>query len=135
MSEKVTGNGAGRDRPWLIRTYSEHSSAAASNALYHTNFARGQTGFSVALDLPTQMGYDSDHPMALGEVGKVGVPVAHLGDMEALFEGIPLERMNTAMTINATAPWLLALYVAMAERRGLARRALTGTVQNDILKE
>ncbi len=135
MSEKATGNGAGRDRPWLIRTYSGHSSAAASNALYHTNLARGQTGLSVAFDLPTQMGYDSDHPMSRGEVGKVGVPVAHLGDMEALFDAIPLERMNTSMTINATAPWLLALYVAVAEKRGIARAALSGTVQNDVLKE
>ncbi len=124
-----------RDSPWLIRTYSGHSSAKASNALYRTNLARGQTGLSVAFDLPTQTGYDADHPLARGEVGKVGVPVSHLGDMEALFEGLPLDRMNTSMTINATAPWLLALYVAAAERQGVARSALCGTVQNDIIKE
>jgi len=125
----------GRDRPWLLRTYAGHSTAAASNALYRANLARGQTGLSVAFDLPTQTGYDCDHPLARGEVGKVGVPVGHLGDMRALFEGIPLERMNTSMTINATAPWLLALYVAVAEERGIARASLAGTTQNDILKE
>ncbi|MFI5021808.1 MAG: methylmalonyl-CoA mutase family protein [Alphaproteobacteria bacterium] len=124
-----------RDEPWLIRTYSGHSSAKASNELYRTNLARGQTGLSVAFDLPTQTGYDSDHPLARGEVGKVGVPVSHLGDMMALFEGIPLARMNTSMTINATAPWLLALYVAAAERQGAARRELCGTTQNDLVKE
>jgi (2R)-ethylmalonyl-CoA mutase len=124
-----------RDEPWLFRTYSGHSSAAASNALYRTNLARGQTGLSIAFDLPTQTGYDSDHPLAKGEVGKVGVPVAHLGDMQALFAGIPLERMNTSMTINATAPWLLALYIAAAEAQGAARRALQGTTQNDVIKE
>jgi (2R)-ethylmalonyl-CoA mutase len=124
-----------RDEPWLIRTYSGHSSAAASNALYRTNLARGQTGLSVAFDLPTQTGYDSDHPLALGEVGKVGVPIGHLGDMRALFEGIPLARMNTSMTINATAPWLLALYIAVAEEQGVSRAELAGTTQNDILKE
>ena len=124
-----------RDRPWLIRTYAGHSTAAASNALYRKNLAHGQTGLSVAFDLPTQTGYDSDHPLAKGEVGKVGVPVCHLGDMRALFEGIPLERMNTSMTINATAPWLLALYVALAEQRGIARDQLSGTTQNDIIKE
>jgi len=124
-----------RDQPWLIRTYSGHSSAKASNELYRTNLARGQTGLSVAFDLPTQTGYDSDHPLARGEVGKVGVPIGHLGDMEALFQGIPLGRMNTSMTINATAPWLLALYVAAAERQGAQRRDLAGTVQNDIIKE
>ncbi|HEX7967753.1 MAG TPA: protein meaA, partial [Stellaceae bacterium] len=128
-------NQAQRDEPWLIRTYSGHSSAAASNALYRTNLQRGQTGLSVAFDLPTQTGYDSDHPLARGEVGKVGVPVAHLGDMRALFEGIPLQRMNTSMTINATAPWLLALYIAAAESQGAARRALAGTTQNDVIKE
>src|SRR5690606_21092430 len=106
-----------RDTPWLIRTYSGHSSAKASNALYRTNLARGQTGLSVAFDLPTQTGYDADHPLARGEVGKVGVPISHLGDMEVLFDGLPLDRMNTSMTINATAPWLLALYVAAAERQ------------------
>jgi (2R)-ethylmalonyl-CoA mutase len=124
-----------REQPWLFRTYSGHSSAAASNALYRTNLARGQTGLSVAFDLPTQTGYDADHPLAGGEVGKVGVPIGHLGDMMALFEGIPLERMNTSMTINATAPWLFALYIAAAERQGANRQALTGTIQNDILKE
>src|SRR5437773_25149 len=118
-----------------MRTYSGHSSARASNALYRTNLARGQTGLSVAFDLPTQTGYDADHPLAKGEVGKVGVPIGHLGDMEALFEGIPLARMNTSMTINATAPWLLALYIAAAERQGAARADLAGTVQNDIVKE
>jgi (2R)-ethylmalonyl-CoA mutase len=132
------GKGAakpGRDQPWVIRTYSGHSSAAASNALYRSNLARGQTGLSVAFDLPTQTGYDSDHALALGEVGKVGVPVCSLGDMERLFEGIPLARMNTSMTINATAPWLLALYVAAAEKQGAKRAELSGTTQNDIIKE
>ncbi len=124
-----------RDKPWLFRTYAGHSTAAASNALYRENLARGQTGLSVAFDLPTQTGYDADHPLAKGEVGKVGVPVGHLGDMRALFDGIPLDRMNTSMTINATAPWLLALYIALAEERGVDRAALTGTTQNDILKE
>ncbi|HLS69843.1 MAG TPA: protein meaA [Kiloniellales bacterium] len=124
-----------RDRPWLIRTYAGHSSAAASNALYRSNLAKGQTGLSVAFDLPTQTGYDADHALAKGEVGKVGVPISHLGDMQTLFEGIPLERMNTSMTINATAPWLLALYIACAERQGVERRALQGTTQNDIFKE
>ena len=127
--------GPARDKPWLIRTYAGHSDAAASNALYRTNLARGQTGLSVAFDLPTQTGYDPDHPLAKGEVGKVGVPVAHIGDMETLLDGIPLERMNSSMTINATAPWLLALYVAVAERQGVARDQLSGTTQNDILKE
>src|SRR5690349_3208203 len=124
-----------KDRPWLIRTYAGHSTAAKSNALYRTNLARGQTGLSVAFDLPTQTGYDSDDPLAAGEVGKVGVPIAHLGDMRALFADIPLARMNTSMTINATAPWLLALYVAVAEEQGAERAALAGTTQNDILKE
>ena len=124
-----------REVPWLIRTYSGHSSAAASNALYRQNLAKGQTGLSVAFDLPTQTGYDSDHPLAIGEVGKVGVPVGHLGDMEALCAGIPLAKMNTSMTINATAPWLLALYIAAAERQGARRADLSGTTQNDIVKE
>ncbi|WP_340115883.1 protein meaA [Pelagibius sp. 7325] len=124
-----------RDKPWLIRTYAGHSTAAASNALYRKNLARGQTGLSVAFDLPTQTGYDSDHALAKGEVGKVGVPISHLGDMEKLFDGIPLDQMNTSMTINATAPWLLALYIACAEKQGAARGQLTGTVQNDIIKE
>ena len=124
-----------KDSTWLMRTYSGHSSAAASNALYRENLARGQTGLSIAFDLPTQTGYDADHPLALGEVGKVGVPVANIEDMEALFDGIPLDKMNTSMTINATAPWLLALYIAVAERRGIARTALSGTTQNDLVKE
>ena len=124
-----------RDKPWLFRTYAGHSTAAASNALYRSNLARGQTGLSVAFDLPTQTGYDSDHVLARGEVGKVGVPVCHLGDMRALFDGIPLEAMNTSMTINATAAWLLALYVAAAEEQGADVAKLQGTVQNDIIKE
>lgn len=124
-----------RDQPWLFRTYAGHSSAAASNALYRTNLARGQTGLSVAFDLPTQTGYDSDHPLAAGEVGKVGVPIASIADMATLFEDIPLERMNTSMTINATAPWLLALYIATAQRQGSDVTKLQGTVQNDIIKE
>ncbi|MDE3238832.1 MAG: cobalamin-dependent protein [Paracoccaceae bacterium] len=124
-----------KDKPWLFRTYAGHSTAAASNALYRTNLSKGQTGLSVAFDLPTQTGYDSDDPRARGEVGKVGVPVSHLGDMRALFDGIPLEQMNTSMTINATAPWLLALYIAVAEEQGADIAALQGTVQNDIIKE
>ena len=124
-----------RDRPWLIRTYAGHSSAQASNALYRQNLAKGQTGLSVAFDLPTQTGYDSDHVLARGEVGKVGVPVSHLGDMETLFEGIPLDKMNTSMTINAPAAWLLALYIAVAEKQGVKRADLQGTTQNDIIKE
>jgi len=124
-----------RDTPWLFRTYAGHSTAAASNALYRTNLAKGQTGLSVAFDLPTQTGYDSDHQLARGEVGKVGVPVAHLGDMRALFDQIPLERMNTSMTINATAPWLLALYIAVAQEQGADVAKLNGTVQNDLIKE
>jgi (2R)-ethylmalonyl-CoA mutase len=123
------------EKPWLFRTYAGHSTAAASNALYRTNLSKGQTGLSVAFDLPTQTGYDSDDPRAVGEVGKVGVPVSHLGDMRMLFKDIPLEQMNTSMTINATAPWLLALYVAVAEEQGADTRALQGTVQNDIIKE
>jgi (2R)-ethylmalonyl-CoA mutase len=124
-----------REKPWLFRTYSGHSSAIESNRLYRTNLARGQTGLSVAFDLPTQTGYDSDHPLARGEVGKVGVPICHLGDMEALFEGIPLDRTNVSMTINAPAAWMLALYVAAAEKQGVPRHALSGTTQNDIIKE
>lgn len=123
------------DKPWLFRTYAGHSTAAASNALYRGNLAKGQTGLSVAFDLPTQTGYDSDDPRSRGEVGKVGVPVAHLGDMRTLFQDIPLDQMNTSMTINATAPWLLALYIAVAEEQGADVRALQGTVQNDIIKE
>lgn len=124
-----------KDRPWLIRTYAGHSTAKASNALYRGNLAKGQTGLSVAFDLPTQTGYDSDHVLARGEVGKVGVPVCHLGDMRTLFDQIPLEDMNTSMTINATAPWLLALYVAAAEEQGADVSKLQGTVQNDLIKE
>ncbi|HSA59648.1 MAG TPA: protein meaA [bacterium] len=124
-----------RESPWLMRTYSGHSSAKASNELYKTNLAKGQTGLSVAFDLPTQTGYDSDHVMSKGEVGKVGVPVSHIGDMAALFDGIPLEKMNTSMTINATAAWLLALYIAVAENQGGDVKALQGTTQNDIIKE
>ncbi|MFI5318971.1 MAG: methylmalonyl-CoA mutase family protein [Myxococcota bacterium] len=126
---------AQREKPWVFRTYSGHSSAEASNALYRTNLAKGQTGLSVAFDLPTQTGYDSDHPLARGEVGKVGVPIGHVEDMEVLFRGIPLDRMNTSMTINATAAWLLALYVAAAERQGVPASQLSGTTQNDIIKE
>src|SRR5215469_4872969 len=124
-----------REQPWLFRTYSGHSSAAASNQLYRTNLARGQTGLSIAFDLPTQTGYDADHPLARGEVGKVGVPISHVDDMDALLEGISLGEMNTSMTINATAAWLLALYVAVAERHGVERKALRGTTQNDVIKE
>jgi (2R)-ethylmalonyl-CoA mutase len=126
---------AQKDRPWLIRTYAGHSTAKASNALYRANLAKGQTGLSVAFDLPTQTGYDSDHTLARGEVGKVGVPVCHLGDMRTLFDEIPLEQMNTSMTINATAPWLLALYIAVAEEQGADVKTLQGTVQNDLIKE
>jgi len=124
-----------RDRPWIMRTYSGHSTAAASNALYRTNLAKGQTGLSVAFDLPTQTGYDADDPLARGEVGKVGVPVSHIGDMRALFDGLPLDQMNTSMTINATAVWLLSLYVAVAEEQGVDPSVLRGTTQNDIIKE
>jgi (2R)-ethylmalonyl-CoA mutase len=123
------------DKPWIFRTYAGHSTAAKSNALYRGNLAKGQTGLSVAFDLPTQTGYDSDHILAKGEVGKVGVPVAHLGDMRALFDQIPISAMNTSMTINATAPWLLALYVAAADEQGAPRAALQGTTQNDLIKE
>ena len=124
-----------RDRPWIMRTYSGHSTAAASNALYRTNLAKGQTGLSVAFDLPTQTGYDADDPLARGEVGKVGVPVSHIGDMRALFDGLPLDQMNTSMTINATAVWLLSLYVAVADEQGVDPSVLRGTTQNDIIKE
>jgi len=124
-----------KDRPWLIRTYAGHSTAQASNALYRANLIKGQTGLSVAFDLPTQTGYDSDHILARGEVGKVGVPISHLGDMRNLFDQIPLDQMNTSMTINATAPWLLALYIAVAEEQGADTATLQGTVQNDIIKE
>ncbi|HEY1310562.1 MAG TPA: protein meaA [Pseudolabrys sp.] len=124
-----------RDKPWIFRTYAGHSTAADSNALYRKNLAKGQTGLSVAFDLPTQTGYDSDHVLAKGEVGKVGVPINHLGDMRALFEGIPLGTMNTSMTINATAAWLMALYIAVADEQKTPRASLQGTIQNDIIKE
>ena len=123
------------DKPWLFRTYAGHSTARDSNALFRANLAKGQTGLSIAFDLPTQTGYDSDHVLARGEVGKVGVPVSHIGDMRALLEGIPLDAMNTSMTINATAAWLLALYVAVADEQGVPRSKLSGTTQNDIIKE
>ena len=139
MAEKLAAAqqpvAAKRDKPWLIRTYSGYASARESNALYRKNLARGQTGLSIAFDLPTQTGYDSDHVLAKGEVGKVGVPVCHLGDMQTLLEGIPLDRMNTSMTINAPAAWLLSLYIAAAEGQGVARKSLSGTIQNDIIKE
>src|SRR6186713_3565823 len=122
-------------QPWMMRTYSGHSSAAASNALYRRNLEKGQTGLSIAFDLPTQTGYDPDHPLARGEVGKVGVPVAHLGHMEQLLDGIPPGEMNTSMTINATAAWLLALYVVNADEQGTPSTELRGTTQNDIVKE
>ncbi len=124
-----------RDKPWMFRTYAGHSTAEASNRLYRSNLAKGQTGLSIAFDLPTQTGYDSDHILSRGEVGKVGVPVSHLGDMRTLFDGIPLGEMNTSMTINATAVWLMALYIAAAEEQGVAREKLQGTTQNDIIKE
>src|SRR5688500_16160284 len=123
------------DKPWMMRTYAGHSTARKSNELYRGNLAKGQTGLSVAFDLPTQTGYDADHELARGEVGKVGVPIAHKGDMHALMDGIPLDRMNTSMTINATAAWLLALYMVVAEENGIAPEALAGTTQNDIIKE
>src|SRR5919108_5410240 len=124
-----------RDKPWMMRTYAGHSTAAKSNELYRRNLAKGQTGLSIAFDLPTQTGYDPDHELARGEVGKVGVPVAHKGDMHALLDGIPLDRMNTSMTINATAAWLLALYIVVAEENGIDPAVLQGTTQNDIIKE
>ena len=138
MREDRSGQGAPRrapDRPWIFRTYAGHSTAAKSNELYRRNLAKGQTGLSIAFDLPTQTGYDSDHELAKGEVGKVGVPVSHIGDMRALLSGIPLDQMNTSMTINATAAWLLSLYVAVADEQGASRTKLTGTIQNDIIKE
>src|SRR6478735_5665858 len=124
-----------RDRPWLMRTYAGHSSPTESNALYRRNLSKGQTGLSVAFDLPTQTGYDPDAELARGEVGKVGVPIAHIGDMRALFDGIPLQHMNTSMTINAPAMWLLALYLTAAEEQGADIAQLAGTTQNDIIKE
>jgi (2R)-ethylmalonyl-CoA mutase len=133
--EAAAGAKLVRDKPWIFRTYAGHSTAAASNSLYRTNLSKGQTGLSVAFDLPTQTGYDSDHALAKGEVGKVGVPICHLGDMRALFDGIPLGEMNTSMTINATAAWLLALYIALADEQNAPRGKLQGTTQNDIIKE
>src|SRR5438046_7584848 len=124
-----------RDRPWVMRTSAGHSRARASNELYRANLAKGQTGLSIAFDLPTQTGYDPDDELARGEVGKVGVSIVHKGDMHALLDGIPLDEMNTSMTINATAAWLLALYVAIAEENGADRTTLKGTTQNDIIKE
>lgn len=135
MTSNAPASPLRREKPWLFRTYSGHSSASESNKLFRTNLGKGQTGLSIAFDLPTQTGYDSDHPLARGEVGKVGVPICHLGDMLTLFEGIPLEQMNTSMTINAPAAWLLSLYIATAERQGAARSSLNGTTQNDIIKE
>jgi (2R)-ethylmalonyl-CoA mutase len=138
MAEKdktAASTAGGRDKPWLFRTYAGHSTAAKSNELYKKNLSKGQTGLSIAFDLPTQTGYDSDHELARGEVGKVGVPVSHLGDMRTLLGGIPLGQMNTSMTINATAAWLLSLYVAVADETGASRQKLTGTIQNDIIKE
>ena len=131
----MNDTGPKRDKPWIFRTYAGHSTAADSNALYRSNLSRGQTGLSVAFDLPTQTGYDPDHELSRGEVGKVGVSIAHIGDMRALFDAIPLETMNTSMTINATAPWLLALYIAVADEQGAPRSGLQGTTQNDIVKE
>jgi ethylmalonyl-CoA mutase len=131
MSEKISA----KEKPWIFRTYAGHSTASESNKLYKGNLAKGQTGLSIAFDLPTQTGYDSDHQLARGEVGKVGVPVSHLGDMRTLFDGIPIAQMNTSMTINATAPWLMALYIAAADEQGAPRAALQGTTQNDIIKE
>ena len=135
MLDKIKDGKPKRDKPWMFRTYAGHSTAVDSNALYRKNLSKGQTGLSVAFDLPTQTGYDSDHVLAKGEVGKVGVPVNHLGDMRSLFDGIPLGTMNTSMTINATAAWLMALYIAVADEQGAPRAALTGTIQNDIIKE
>ena len=129
------GQDTPRDAPWVMRTYSGHSTARASNELYRNNLAKGQTGLSIAFDLPTQTGYDPDSPEAAGEVGKVGVPVAHRGHMEQLMDQIPVAEMNTSMTINATAAWLLGLYVAHAEDQGVEPRRLSGTTQNDIVKE
>jgi len=137
MSERESPRLPERDRPWVMRTYAGHSDAARSNELYRRNLAKGQTGLSVAFDLPTQTGYDPDHELARGEVGKVGVSIAHRGDMETLLDGIPLGEMNTSMTINATAAWLLSLYIVAAETQDppAAPEQLQGTTQNDILKE
>ena len=134
-SNAARGQTVKRDKPWIFRTYAGHSTAAESNKLYRGNLAKGQTGLSIAFDLPTQTGYDSDHVLARGEVGKVGVPISHLGDMRTLFEGIPIAQMNTSMTINATAAWLMSLYIAAADEQGAPRGVLQGTTQNDIIKE
>ncbi|MGI8429761.1 MAG: methylmalonyl-CoA mutase family protein, partial [Solirubrobacteraceae bacterium] len=135
MSDEPPPHLPERDRPWMMRTYAGHSDARRSNELYRRNLAKGQTGLSIAFDLPTQTGYDPDATLARGEVGKVGVSVAHRGDMETLMDGIPLAGMNTSMTINATAAWLLGLYVAVADEQGIDRSELKGTTQNDIIKE
>jgi (2R)-ethylmalonyl-CoA mutase len=135
MTAHTAASARTRDKPWIFRTYAGHSSAFESNLLYRANLAKGQTGLSIAFDLPTQTGYDSDHPLARGEVGKVGVAISHLGDMRALFADIPVATMNTSMTINATAPWLMALYIAVADEQGAPRANLQGTTQNDIVKE
>src|SRR5260370_21984856 len=135
MTKPPDGAAQQRDKPWIIRSYVGHSTALESNVLYRKNLAKGQTGLSVAFDLPTQTGYDADPPVAAGEVGKVGVSICHLGDMRALFEQIPLNAMNTSMTINATAAWLMALYIAVADEQGAPRKDLQGTTQNDIIKE
>src|SRR5438270_1085849 len=135
MPEKPSPRLPERDRPWMMRTYAGHSDARRSNELYRRNLAKGQTGLSIAFDLPTQTGYDPDHELARGEVGKVGVSVAHRGDMATLMDGIPLDQMNTSMTINATAAWLLALYIVAAEEHEVDQQALQGTTQNDIIKE
>src|ERR1700721_477897 len=135
MPDPSTARLPERDRPWLMRTYAGHSDATRSNELYRRNLAKGQTGLSVAFDLPAQTGYDPDDELAVGEVGKVGVSIAHEGDMRALLDGIPLDQMNTSMTINATAAWLLALYIVAAEDQGVEESKLQGTTQNDILKE
>ena len=135
MTADTAASARTRDKPWIFRTYAGHSSAVESNLLYRANLAKGQTGLSIAFDLPTQTGYDSDHPLARGEVGKVGVAISHIGDMRALFREIPVATMNTSMTINATAPWLMALYIAVADEQGAPRASLQGTTQNDIIKE
>src|ERR1017187_9819163 len=135
MTESSSARLSERDRPWMMRTYAGHSDARRSNELYRRNLEKGQTGLSVAFDLPTQTGYDPDHELARGEVGKVGVSIAHIGDMQTLLDSIPLDQMNTSMTINATAAWLLALYIVAAEEQGVAQDQLQGTTQNDILKE
>src|SRR4026208_239476 len=131
----MSGTSSKRDKPWLFRTYAGHSTAKASNELYRKNLAKGQTGLSVAFDLPTQTGYDSDHTLARGEVGKVGGPISHLGDMRTLLHGTPLAEINPSMTINAPAAWLMSLYIAAAEEQGASRKVLQGTTQNDIIKE